>query len=220
MHNTLRRPQTFFTSPSLEARAHQASKQPPSARHFHASGSWTTGWTTRSPALVSERKAVAVLARKTAKRKRVFLFGAHYFSSLASFATRRHQPSRCHRPSFSCSCCRVRCQTNTLFVSFSLRLVGHHNYHHHHHHRRRLLSWEEADLTDRLINALHSNELWAGVFIATSTAEHSRAVIGMPKSDLQREIARHLFADDHRFDLEDSRTIDLLGTSVKNKVNK
>lgn len=83
------------------------------------------------------------------------------------------------------------------------------------HHR-----WEEADLTDRLINALHTNELWAGVFIATSTAEHSRAVIGMPKSDLQREIARFLFADDQRFDLEDTRTIDLLGTSVKNKVNK
>lgn len=81
-------------------------------------------------------------------------------------------------------------------------------------------SWEEADLTDRLIQALHANELWAGVFIATSTAEHSRAVIGMPKSDLQREIARHLFAEDQRFDLEDNRTIDLLGTSVKNKVNK
>ncbi|KAF9510965.1 hypothetical protein BS47DRAFT_1213664 [Hydnum rufescens UP504] len=80
--------------------------------------------------------------------------------------------------------------------------------------------WEEADLTDRLINALHSNDLWAGVFIATSTAEHSRAVIGMPKSDLQREIARYLFHDDPRFDLDDSRTIDLLGTSVKNKVNK
>lgn len=82
------------------------------------------------------------------------------------------------------------------------------------------ISWEEADLTDRLINALHTNELWAGVFIATSTAEHSRAVIGMPKSDLQREIAKFLFADDPRFDLEDTRTIDLLGTSVKNKVNK
>ena len=80
--------------------------------------------------------------------------------------------------------------------------------------------WEEADLTDRLINALHGNDLWAGVFIATSTAEHSRAVIGMPKSDLQREIARYLFHDDPRFDLDDSRTIDLLGTSVKNKVNK
>lgn len=82
------------------------------------------------------------------------------------------------------------------------------------------LSWEEAELTDRLINALHNNELWAGVFIATSTAEHSRAVIGMPKSDLQRDIARYLFADDPRFDLDDTRTIDLLGTSVKNKVNK
>ncbi len=58
------------------------------------------------------------------------------------------------------------------------------------------------------------------MFIATSTAEHSRAVIGMPKSDLQREIARYLFQDDPRFDLEDARTIDLLGTSVKNKVNK
>ena len=75
-------------------------------------------------------------------------------------------------------------------------------------------------MTDRLINALRDNDLWAGVFIATSTAEHSRAVIGMPKSDLQREIARYLFQDDPRFDLEDARTIDLLGTSVKNKVNK
>jgi hypothetical protein len=99
---------------------------------------------------------------------------------------------------------------NVCYSALSVS-INRYNYHH---------RWEEADLTDRLINALHSNELWAGVFIATSTAEHSRAVIGMPKSDLQREIARFLFADDQRFDLEDTRTIDLLGTSVKNKVNK
>lgn len=81
-------------------------------------------------------------------------------------------------------------------------------------------SWEEADLTDRLITALEMHDRWSGVFTSTASAEHSRSLIGVPKRDLQREIARYLFRDDPRYDLEDKRTVEALAVSVKNKLFK
>ncbi|CAE6448297.1 hypothetical protein ACGC1H_005517 [Rhizoctonia solani] len=80
--------------------------------------------------------------------------------------------------------------------------------------------WEEGDLTERLIQALErSDKQWHAV-IAQVGPEHTRVVIGVPKRDLQREIARHLFANDQRYDLEDKRTIEPLAVSVKNKLFK
>ncbi|KAG8682015.1 hypothetical protein FRC09_017073, partial [Ceratobasidium sp. 395] len=80
--------------------------------------------------------------------------------------------------------------------------------------------WEEGDLTERLIQALErSDRQWHAV-IAQVGPEHTRVVIGVPKRDLQREIARHLFANDPRYDLEDKRTIEPLAVSVKNKLFK
>ncbi|KDQ11076.1 hypothetical protein BOTBODRAFT_57618 [Botryobasidium botryosum FD-172 SS1] len=79
--------------------------------------------------------------------------------------------------------------------------------------------WEEAELTDRLIVALETNDRWAAVF-AQAGPEQTRAVIGVPKRDLQREIARYLFAGDARYDLEDKKTVEALAVSVKNKLFK
>ncbi|CAE7223410.1 unnamed protein product [Rhizoctonia solani] len=80
--------------------------------------------------------------------------------------------------------------------------------------------WEEGDLTERLIQALErSDKQWHAV-IAQVGPEHTRVVIGVPKRDLQREIARHLFANDQRYDLDDKRTIEPLAVSVKNKLFK
>lgn len=81
-------------------------------------------------------------------------------------------------------------------------------------------SWEEGDLTDRLISALEMHDRWANVFTNASSSEHARSMIGVPKRDLQREIARHLFQGDSRYDLEDKRTVEALAVSVKNKLFK
>lgn len=81
-------------------------------------------------------------------------------------------------------------------------------------------SWEEGDLTERLIQALERPDRQWHAVIAQVGPEHTRVVIGVPKRDLQREIARHLFANDPRYDLEDKRTIEPLAVSVKNKLFK
>ncbi|KAG8734109.1 hypothetical protein FRC11_011795 [Ceratobasidium sp. 423] len=80
--------------------------------------------------------------------------------------------------------------------------------------------WEEGDLTERLIQALERPDKQWHAVIAQVGPEHTRVVIGVPKRDLQREIARHLFANDSRYDLEDKRTIEPLAVSVKNKLFK
>ncbi|KAJ1303360.1 hypothetical protein OPQ81_011554 [Rhizoctonia solani] len=80
--------------------------------------------------------------------------------------------------------------------------------------------WEEGDLTERLIQALERPDKQWHAVIAQVGPEHTRVVIGVPKRDLQREIARHLFASDPRYDLEDKRTIEPLAVSVKNKLFK
>lgn len=80
--------------------------------------------------------------------------------------------------------------------------------------------WEEGDLTERLIQALERPDRQWHAVIAQVGPEHTRVVIGVPKRDLQREIARHLFANDPRYDLEDKRTIEPLAVSVKNKLFK
>ncbi|CAE6440025.1 unnamed protein product [Rhizoctonia solani] len=80
--------------------------------------------------------------------------------------------------------------------------------------------WEEGDLTERLIQALERPDKQWHAVIAQVGPEHTRVVIGVPKRDLQREIARHLFATDQRYDLEDKRTIEPLAVSVKNKLFK
>ncbi|KAF8606863.1 hypothetical protein BDV93DRAFT_328707 [Ceratobasidium sp. AG-I] len=80
--------------------------------------------------------------------------------------------------------------------------------------------WEEGDLTERLIQALERPDRQWHAVIAQVGPEHTRVVIGVPKRDLQREIARHLFANDQRYDLEDKRTIEPLAVSVKNKLFK
>lgn len=80
--------------------------------------------------------------------------------------------------------------------------------------------WEEGDLTERLVQALERPDKQWHAVIAQVGPEHTRVVIGVPKRDLQREIARHLFANDTRYDLEDKRTIEPLAVSVKNKLFK
>ncbi|KAB5595913.1 hypothetical protein CTheo_677 [Ceratobasidium theobromae] len=80
--------------------------------------------------------------------------------------------------------------------------------------------WEEGDLTERLIQALERPDKQWHAVIAQVGPEHTRVVIGVPKRDLQREIARHLFANDPRYDLDDKRTIEPLAVSVKNKLFK
>ncbi|CAE6460479.1 unnamed protein product [Rhizoctonia solani] len=80
--------------------------------------------------------------------------------------------------------------------------------------------WEEGDLTERLVQALERPDKQWHAVIAQVGPEHTRVVIGVPKRDLQRDIARHLFANDPRYDLEDKRTIEPLAVSVKNKLFK
>jgi hypothetical protein len=66
---------------------------------------------------------------------------------------------------------------------------------------------------------LENNDRWVAV-LSQSGPEHARAVIGVPKKDLQREIARYLFQNDTRYDLEDKKTVEALAVSIKNKLFK
>lgn len=84
--------------------------------------------------------------------------------------------------------------------------------------------WEEGDLTDRLIQAIFENERWIAVFAqapASGEGFHPRPGLpGVPKRDLHREIARHLFADDPRYAGNDKNQWEALAVSVKNKLFK
>lgn len=73
-------------------------------------------------------------------------------------------------------------------------------------------SWDDGDLTERLIVAIEGNDRWAGVFASTGAGEGGslRPPPQVAKRDLQREIARHLFASDIRFDLEDKKVLESL----------
>ncbi|KZO96885.1 hypothetical protein CALVIDRAFT_563522 [Calocera viscosa TUFC12733] len=84
--------------------------------------------------------------------------------------------------------------------------------------------WEEGDLTDRLISSIYANERWIAVFAQAPTSGegfHPRPGLpGVPKRDLHREIARHLFADDSRYAGNDKTQWEALAVSVKNKLFK
>ncbi|KAG8881975.1 hypothetical protein FRB97_008843 [Tulasnella sp. 331] len=82
--------------------------------------------------------------------------------------------------------------------------------------------WDDGDLTERLIVAIEGNDRWAGVFASTGAGEGGplRPPPQVAKRDLQREIAKYLFASDIRFDLEDKKVLESLAVSVKNKLFK
>ncbi|KAG8930590.1 hypothetical protein FRC03_008097 [Tulasnella sp. 419] len=84
--------------------------------------------------------------------------------------------------------------------------------------------WDDGDLnlTERLIAALENNDRWASVLAPqAASSDHSqpRVSIGVPKRDLQRELARHLFSTE-RFNLDDKKVLEALAVSVKNKLFK
>ncbi|KAG8995518.1 hypothetical protein FRB94_009110 [Tulasnella sp. JGI-2019a] len=83
--------------------------------------------------------------------------------------------------------------------------------------------WDDGDLTERLIVAIEGNDRWAGVFTSPNAAEGVNPIRPPPqvaKRDLQREIAKYLFASDVRFDVDDKRILESLAVSVKNKLFK
>ncbi|KZT57255.1 hypothetical protein CALCODRAFT_496391 [Calocera cornea HHB12733] len=84
--------------------------------------------------------------------------------------------------------------------------------------------WEEGDLTDRLIQCIQVSDRWIAVFAqapASGEGFHPRPGLpGVPKRDLHREIARHLFADDSRYAANDKTQWEALAVSVKNKLFK
>ncbi|EJU03051.1 hypothetical protein DACRYDRAFT_99456 [Dacryopinax primogenitus] len=84
--------------------------------------------------------------------------------------------------------------------------------------------WEEGDMTDRLIDCIFHNERWVAVFAqapASGEGFHPRPGLpGVPKRDLHREIARHLFAEDARYAGNDKTQWEALAVSVKNKLFK
>lgn len=68
-------------------------------------------------------------------------------------------------------------------------------------------------MTERLIVAIEGNDRWAGVFASTGAGEGGSLRPPPPqvaKRDLQREIARHLFGSDIRFDLDDKKVLESL----------
>ncbi|KAG8903894.1 hypothetical protein FRB99_002594 [Tulasnella sp. 403] len=75
--------------------------------------------------------------------------------------------------------------------------------------------WDDGDLTERLISAVESNERWQGVFAqASNEPGQMRAAPPVAKRDLQREIARHLFQTDSRYDLEDRKVLESLAVRI------
>lgn len=71
--------------------------------------------------------------------------------------------------------------------------------------------WDDGDLTDRLIAAIETNDRWQGVFAPSSNEPGQvRSSAPVAKRDLQREIARHLFHSDVRYDLEDRKVLESL----------